>query len=206
MDQYREQKCTMKTFFDFLHRIIGSKSFSYQDRSANKDSNIATAVDVGDAIGIAVDSDDYERSISQAGINLTTSFEDLKLDAYDDGTGTWTIGFGTTVYPDCIRVQQGDHCTVEQAKSFFQHDLRRFQKAVNKAVLVTLSQNQFDALVSLSYNIGQNAFKNSTLLKYLNAGDYRAAADQFLVWNKGGGQILKGLVRRREVERTLFLK
>jgi len=196
----------MKTFFDFLHRIIGSKSFSYQDRSANKDSNIATAVDVDDAIGVAVDSDDYERSISKAGINLITSFEDLKLDAYDDGTGTWTIGFGTTVYPDGTRVQQGNNCTVEQAKSFFQHDLRRFQKAVNKAVLVTLSQNQFDALVSLSYNIGQNAFKNSTLLKYLNAGDYRAAADQFLVWNKGGGQILKGLVRRREVERTLFLK
>ncbi|GAA5630062.1 hypothetical protein Acal02_00659 [Acinetobacter calcoaceticus] len=196
----------MKTFFDFLPRIIGSKTFSYQDRSANKDSNIATAVDVDDAIGVAVDSNDYERSISKAGINLITSFEDLKLDAYDDGTGTWTIGFGTTVYPDGIRVQQGDYCTVEQAKSFFQHDLRRFQKAVNKAVLVTLSQNQFDALVSLSYNIGQNAFKNSTLLKYLNAGDYRAAADQFLVWNKGGGQILKGLVRRREVERTLFLK
>ncbi|KYQ83468.1 lysozyme [Acinetobacter sp. NRRL B-65365] len=196
----------MKTFFDFLHRIIGSKTFSYKDRSANKDSNIATAVDVDDAIGVAVDSNDYERSISKAGINLITSFEDLKLDAYDDGTGTWTIGFGTTVYPDGIRVQQGDHCTAEQAKSFFQHDLRRFQKAVNKAVLVTLSQNQFDALVSLSYNIGQNAFKNSTLLKYLNAGDYRAAADQFLVWNKGGGQILKGLVHRREVERTLFLK
>ncbi|ENX22427.1 hypothetical protein F892_01669 [Acinetobacter vivianii] len=196
----------MKTFFDYLHRIIGSKSFSYQDRSANKDSNIATAVDVDDAIGVAVDSDDYERSISKAGINLITSFEDLKLDAYDDGTGTWTIGFGTTIYPDGIRVQQGDHCTIEQAKFFFQHDLRHFQKAVNKAVLVTLSQNQFDALVSLSYNIGQNAFKNSTLLKYLNAGDYQAAADQFLVWNKGGGQILKGLVRRREVERTLFLK
>lgn len=196
----------MKTFFDYLHRIIGSKSFSYQDRSANKDSNIATAVDIDDAIGVAIDSDDYERSISKAGINLITSFEDLKLDAYDDGTGTWTIGFGTTVYPNGIRVQQDDHCTIEQAKSFFQHDLRRFQKAVNKAVLVTLSQNQFDALVSLSYNIGQNAFKNSTLLKYLNAGDYQAAADQFLVWNKGGGQILKGLVRRREVERTLFLK
>ena len=196
----------MKTFFDYLHRIIGFKSFSYQDRSANKDSNIATAVDVDDAIGVAVDSDDYERSISKAGINLITSFEDLKLDAYDDGTGTWTIGFGTTVYPDGIRVKQGDHCTVEQAKSFFQHDLKRFQASVNNTVRVMLSQNQFDALVSLSYNIGQNAFNNSTLLKCLNAGNYQAAADQFLVWSKGGGQIFKGLVRRREVERALFLK
>lgn len=196
----------MKTFFDYLHRIIGFKSFPYQNHAANKDSNIATAVDVSDTIGVAVDSNNYEKSISKAGIHLITSFEDLKLDAYDDGTGTWTIGFGTTVYPEGIRVKQGDYCTVAQAKSFFQHDLRRFQSTINSAVQVTLSQNQFDALVSLSYNIGQNAFKNSTLLKYLNAGDYQAAAEQFLVWNKGGGQILKGLVRRREVERALFLK
>lgn len=196
----------MKTFFNFLHRMIGARTVPPRQHAATNHSNIATAVDVDDAIGVAVDSDDYERSISKAGINLITSFEDLKLDAYDDGTGTWTIGFGTTVYPDGIRVKQGDHCTVEQAKSFFQHDLKRFQAGVNNAVRVVLSQNQFDALVSLSYNIGQNAFNNSTLLKCLNAGDYQAAADQFLVWNKGGGQILKGLVRRREVERALFLK
>jgi lysozyme len=84
--------------------------------------------------------------------------------------------------------------------------LRRFQTAVNDAVNIPLSQNQFDALVSLAYNIGTNAFKTSTLVKYLNALDYKAAADQFLVWNKAGGSVLKGLVRRREAERALFLK
>lgn len=95
---------------------------------------------------------------------------------------------------------------MDQAEFFFQHDLNRFQSTVNHAVTVALSQNQFDALVSLTYNIGQTAFKNSTLLKKLNTSDYVGAADQFHVWNKGGGKILKGLVRRREVERNLFLK
>ncbi|KQD16250.1 lysozyme [Acinetobacter baumannii] len=69
-----------------------------------------------------------------------------------------------------------------------------------------LTQNQFDALVSLAYNIGSGAFKGSTLLKLLNKGDYKGAADQFLVWNKAGGKVMKGLVRRREAERALFLK
>ena len=70
---------------------------------------------------------------------------------------------------------------------------------------VPLTQNQFDALVSLTYNIGSGAFNNSTLLK-LNKGDYQGAADQFLVWNKADGKVMKGLVRRREAERALFLK
>ncbi|MFI8032911.1 lysozyme [Acinetobacter sp. ABJ_C3_5] len=196
----------MKTFFDFLYRMISAKTVPPRQHVATNDSNIVTAVDVDASIGVAVDLNYSERSISQVGVDLITGFEDLKLAAYDDGTGTWTIGFGTTVYPDGIRVKPGDHCNREQAKLFFQHDLKRFQTSVNNAVLVPLSQNQFDALVSLSYNIGQNAFKNSTLLKCLNTGDYQAAAEQFLVWNKGGGQILKGLVRRREVERALFLK
>lgn len=199
-------KCSMKIIFDYLKKIFDYRSVQHRHHNPSQGSNIATAVDIDASIGVAVDLDYSERAVSQVGIDLITGFEDLKLAAYDDGTGTWTIGFGTTVYPDGIRVKPGDHCNREQAKLFFQHDLKRFQAGVNNAVLVPLSQNQFDALVSLSYNIGQNAFKNSTLLKCLNTGDYQAAAEQFLVWNKGGGQILKGLVRRREVERALFLK
>ncbi len=84
--------------------------------------------------------------------------------------------------------------------------MRRFQTAVNDVVSVPLSQNQFDALVSLAYNIGTNAFKTSTLVKYLNALDYKAAAYEFPKWNRRGGKVLKGLVRRREAERALFLK
>ncbi len=196
----------MKTIFDYLQKIFTRGAALLHNHAITQTSDIATATDVADTVGIAVDNDDAGKSISPSGINLITSFEDLKLEAYDDGTGTWTIGFGTTAYPDGVRVQKGDRCSLVQANTFFQHDLRRFQNTVNQTVSVVLSQNQFDALVSLSYNIGQHAFKNSTLLKYLNAGNYQAAADQFLVWNKGGGQVLQGLVRRREVEQALFLK
>ncbi len=143
---------------------------------------------------------------SQVGIELISSFEDTKLQAYDDGVGVWTIGIGTTIYPNGNKVKKGDKCTLEQAKEYFAHDLKRFEASINNLVKVPLSQNQFDALVSLTYNIGQTAFGNSTLLKKLNAKDYQGAADQFLRWNKGGGKVMKGLVRRREAERALFLK
>ncbi|USA54392.1 lysozyme [Acinetobacter sp. C32I] len=193
----------MKTILDYFRKHIDVRHPQKWNDAKDKQMNVATAYDTGDMLGAAFD---FEMSISAHGINLITSFEDLKLHAYDDSVGVWSIGFGTTVYPTGVRVKQGDYCTSEQAKSFFQHDLKYFQKAVNEAVTVPLSQNQFDALVSLAYNIGSNAFKNSTLLKYLNALAYQDAADQFLVWNKGGGKVLKGLVRRREAERKLFLK
>ena len=86
------------------------------------------------------------------------------------------------------------------------HDLKKFESAVNSAVTVPINQNQFDALVSLTYNIGTGAFKESTLLKKLNAGDCRGASAQFVVWNKGGGKVMQGLVNRRAVERELFEK
>ncbi|MCH7339871.1 lysozyme [Acinetobacter higginsii] len=193
----------MKTILDYFRKLIDVRPPQKWNDAKDKQMNVATAYDTGDMLGAAFD---FEMSISAHGINLITSFEDLKLHAYDDGVGVWSIGFGTTVYPTGVRVKQGDYCTLEQAKSFFQHDLKYFQKAINEAVTVPLSQNQFDALVSLAYNIGSNAFKNSTLLKYLNALAYQDAADQFLVWNKGGGKVLKGLVRRREAERKLFLR
>lgn len=146
------------------------------------------------------------KSISKTGIGLISSFEGIRLNAYDDGVGVWTIGIGTTVYPNGIKVKKGDKCTLEQAKEYFAHDLNRFEASVNNLVKVPLSQNQFDALVSLTYNIGSGNFASSTLLKKLNAKDYQGAADQFPRWNKAKGKVLNGLVRRREAERALFLK
>ena len=146
------------------------------------------------------------KTVSTAGINLICSFEGLRLNAYDDGVGVWTIGFGTTIYPNGIKVKKGDTCTEAQAKAYMAHDLKKFESAVNSAVTMSINQNQFDALVSLAYNIGTNAFKNSTLVKKLNAGDIRGAAAQFDVWNKGGGKVMQGLVNRRAVERKLFEK
>ena len=86
------------------------------------------------------------------------------------------------------------------------HDLKKFESTVNSAVTVPINQNQFDALVSLSYNIGTGAFKKSTLLKKLNEEDYKGASAQFAVWNKGGGRVMQGLMNRRAVERKLFEK
>lgn len=146
------------------------------------------------------------KSISKTGLDLISSFEGIRLNAYDDGVGVWTIGIGTTIYPNGVKVKKGDKCTLEQAHEYLAHDMIEFEKTVNDSVKVPLSQNQFDALVSLTYNIGSAAFKNSTLLKKLNAKDFTGAADQFLVWNRGGGKVLKGLVRRRDAERALFLK
>ena len=86
------------------------------------------------------------------------------------------------------------------------HDLKKFESAVNSAVTVSINQNQFDALVSLAYNIGTGAFKESTLLQKLNESDYKSASAQFVVWNKGGGKVIQGLMNRRAVERKLFEK
>lgn len=180
-----------KTFFDIARELLGGKLTQSQ---VDRFSEIL---------------DEYQSNgmkTSQVGINLITSFEDLVLTAYDDGVGVWTIGFGTTFYPNGVKVKKGDVCTKSQAMSFFQHDLRRFEAAVNQAVKVVVNQNQFDALVSLAYNIGDSAFKGSTLVKKLNAKDYAGAADQFLQWNKGGGKVMRGLVHRRAAERELFLK
>ena len=143
---------------------------------------------------------------SSNGTALIREFEGFMASAYLCPAKVWTIGIGTTVYPNGAKVKKGDKCTQDQALEYLQHDLKSFEKTVNDSVKVPLSQNQFDALVSLTYNIGSAAFKNSTLLKKLNAKDYAGAADQFPRWNKGGGKVLKGLVRRRDAERALFLK
>ncbi|MGE9796866.1 lysozyme [Acinetobacter baumannii] len=180
-----------KPFFDAARVIAGGKLTQSQVDDLNK------VVDKLAPSG---------KTTSDVGVDLISGFEDTRFKAYDDGVGIWTIGTGTTVYPNGVKVKQGDTCTPEQAKAYFKHDLAKFEKTVNESVTVPLNQNQFDALVSLTYNIGSGAFNNSTLLKKLNKGDYQGAAEQFLVWNKADGKVMKGLVRRREAERALFLK
>lgn len=145
-------------------------------------------------------------SLSDNGMKLLEQFEGLKLEAYLDSANIATIGYGTIKYPSGSRVKIGDKITKAQAKEYKLHDLKEFENTVNTSVTVPLSQNQYDALVSLSYNIGSGAFKNSTLLKKLNNKDYKGSADQFLVWIKSGGKKVQGLVNRREAERKLFLE
>lgn len=143
---------------------------------------------------------------SQSGVNLIKGFEGKRLKAYDDGVGVWTIGFGTIKYPNGTRVKKGDTCTELQAESYLKNDLIKFENAINKLVKVALNQNQFDALASFTYNLGETNLANSTLLRKLNAKNYTGASNEFLKWNRAGGRVLTGLVRRRESERSLFLK
>ena len=143
---------------------------------------------------------------SQSGISLIKGFEGKRLNAYYDSVGVWTIGFGTTRYPIGTQVKKGDTCTELQAELYLKNDLVKFENAINRLVKVPLNQNQFDALSSFTYNLGETNLSSSTLLKKLNAKDYAGTADQFPRWNKAGGKVMNGLTRRREAERNLFLK
>ncbi|MEL6261951.1 MAG: lysozyme [Cyanobacteria bacterium J06626_6] len=134
------------------------------------------------------------------GLLLIKSFEGLRLNAYRDAVGIWTIGYGTT-----RAVRPGMMISEAEAVKFLQQDLARFEKSINEAVRVPINDNQFSALSSFTYNVGPGAFRSSTLLKLLNQGDIRGAADQFPRWNKAGGRPLAGLTRRRNAERLLFL-
>ncbi|UVN13516.1 lysozyme R [Pseudomonas phage vB_PaeP_FBPa8] len=138
-------------------------------------------------------------------IDAIKEHEGLRLVAYLDSVGVWTIGYGDTG-PDVVK---GLTITKEEAEKRLRKRLVEFEGYVNTYVKVPLKQHQFDALVSLVYNIGPANFKTSTLLKKLNAGDYIGAADQFLVWNKGrvDGKlvVIKGLANRRAKERKQFL-
>lgn len=190
----------MKFIFDFLRSVSGGKLTQKQVDAADK----LIAFDqqaVGNMLGLA-----DQMSTSSTGVDLICGFEGKRLSAYDDGVGVWTIGFGTTVYPNGHKVKKGDTCTEAQAKQYMQNDLKKFESTVNDVVTVPLNQNQFDALVSLTYNIGSGAFSKSTLVKKLNAGDYKGAADQFDVWVNAGGKRMQGLVNRRAKEKELFLK
>lgn len=140
------------------------------------------------------------RKINQAGLELVKQFEGLRLSAYICPAGVPTIGYGSTK-----GVKMGDCITKAEAEALLIQDLERFEKAVNKAVKVPLTANQFSALVCFAFNVGIGAFQDSTLLRVLNQSDYAAAANELLRWNKGGGKVLPGLTRRRQAERALFL-
>lgn len=137
---------------------------------------------------------------SQNGLDLIKHFEGFRAKAYICPAGVLTIGFGSTGK----HVKPGMTITEDEAETLLRKDVGRFEDAVNKLVRVKLDQDEFDALVAFSYNIGAGAFAESTLLKKLNAGDFGGAYKEFARWNKAGGRVLKGLVRRRAAEAALF--
>ena len=140
------------------------------------------------------------RQTNASGVSLIKSFEGLRLRAYQDAVGVWTIGYGTT-----RGVKPGQEISEAQAESLLKTDLDRFEAAVNQSVRVPINDNQFAALVSFTYNVGSGALKSSTLLRKLNRRDIYGASREFPRWNRAGGRVLAGLTRRRKAEQALFL-
>lgn len=139
--------------------------------------------------------------ISQDGTDLIKSFEGCRYLAYQDSGGVWSIGYGHT-----LGVYAGMTITPAQAEQFLTDDLVQFGDYVNGYVTVPLTQDQFDALVSFTYNLGPGTLYHSDLLSFLNAGQYDAAADALLEYDHADGVVVPGLARRRAAERALFLK
>ncbi|MDV0895538.1 lysozyme, partial [Enterobacter cloacae] len=140
---------------------------------------------------------------SEKGVALIKEFEGCKLTAYQDSVGVWTIGYGWTQPVDGKPIRAGMTIKQETAERLLKTGLVSYESDVCRLVKVGLTQGQFDALVSFTYNLGARSLSTSTLLRKLNAGDYATAADEFLRWNKAGGKVLNGLTRRREAERAL---
>ena len=137
--------------------------------------------------------------LGERGTEMLKYFEGCKLTAYQDSVGVWTIGYGHTK-----GVLEGMTITQEGAEQLLQTELEEYEGYIEDMVTVPLTQNQFDALVVWIYNLGPTNFRNSTLLKELNAGNYNAAGQEITRWNKAGGKVLAGLVKRREAEAQLF--
>jgi len=141
--------------------------------------------------------------ISSNGLAVIKNFESCKLEAYPDpGTGgaPWTIGWGHTGR----EVKPGLKWTQKQADETLLADLARFENGVTSLMTIDLKQGQFDALVSFAYNVGLTALKNSTLLEMVNNKRHDQALAQFARWNKSGGRVMKGLIRRRAAESWLW--
>ena len=141
------------------------------------------------------------------GLELIKKYEGFYSKPYLDPIGIPTIGYGATYYPNKVKVTMKDKpLTEKQASDLLAEMLKVYENQVALLVRKPINQNQFDALSSFTYNLGETNLSSSTLLKKLNAKDYAGTADQFLRWNKAGGKVMNGLTRRREAERNLFLK
>lgn len=141
---------------------------------------------------------------SSNGIALICQFEGFENTAYLDSVGVLTIGYGHTSMAGPPVVKSGMTITDQEGKDILALDLAKFEAMVLKCLMRSPSQNQFDAMVSLCYNIGEGNFSKSTVVRQFNAGDFEAAANGFSLWIHAGGKVLPGLVTRRGKEMVLF--
>lgn len=133
------------------------------------------------------------------GQKLTEGFESCRLVAYQDIRGVWTNGWGNT-----HGVVPGTTITSQQANDDLDRNIQWAADCVNAHVAVEIDQEEFDALVDFTFNVGATAFATSTLLRDLNAGDFNGAADQFERWDQAAGVVVAGLLRRRQADEALF--
>ena len=144
--------------------------------------------------------------LSDNGFRLLGELEGIVLRPYKDSVGIPTIGIGSTYYEDGTKVKMTDKAiTKERAIQLAKNVVKSFEEQVNKSILLPMTQNQFDAMVLLCYNIGKSGFARSSVVRNFNLGNIQRAADSFLLWNKAGGRVVQGLVNRRNKERSLFL-
>ena len=147
-----------------------------------------------------------QMKLSDNGFNLFGVLEGIVLRPYKDSVGIPTIGIGSTYYEDGTKVKMTDKAiTKERAIQLAKNVVKSFEEQVNKSILLPMTQNQFDAMVLLCYNIGKSGFARSSVVRNFNLGNIQRAADSFLLWNKAGGVVSKGLTNRRQKERNLFL-
>ena len=140
---------------------------------------------------------------SPKGLKLIKDEEGYRAKAYKDAVGVWTIGYGTT---NPTVAFEGNEIGKVKAETYLRQDVESAEDAIRRFVKVELDQHQFDALVSFVYNVGEGAFRKSTLLKKLNSGDTLGAANEFPRWVYAKGKKLNGLIKRRNKERALFLE
>ena len=147
-----------------------------------------------------------QMKLSDNGFRLLGELEGIVLKPYKDSVGIPTIGIGSTYYEDGTKVRMSDKAiTKERAIQLAKNVVKSFEEQVNKSILLPMTQNQFDAMVLLCYNIGKSGFAKSSVVRNFNLGNIQRAADSFLLWNKAGGRVVQGLVNRRNKERSLFL-
>jgi lysozyme len=143
--------------------------------------------------------------VNKAGRDLIKQFEGCKLKAYKCPAGLWTISWGLTFYPDGRKVKEGDVITQQQAEEYFNAVVDDFAKQVDVLVKSNVTANNFSAIVSFAYNVGIGNLKKSTLLKKVNANPKDATIPaEFRKWVRANGEVLKGLVRRRDAEAKLY--
>jgi lysozyme len=143
---------------------------------------------------------------NKAGLDLIKEFEGWRSKAYKCPAGVWTIGYGHTSMAGPPDVRSGMVISREEGENILRRDLKVYEDGVKSAIRVPLNSNQFSACVSLCYNIGVGAFRKSSVARFCNAQQWKKAADAFSLWNKAGGKVLPGLVRRRAAEAALFTR